>query len=222
MEGNVGGCTRDVSPARSSANLKSTGPIISLIATVAIASARNDGPIDGNSRAMMTDSPRASPAWDTRPDQAHRRSTGASVAILPPRRQPRHGRNGEGGARRGEEDDVDDGPGLLDVRRELVPLLRHVADDEARDDEREEGVELQVLDDRADAEAEHEQDDEHLAVDQAQIGRDDQAERGPERDAADDLVAERRERVEREGRRRVDERTDAPEDQRHQNDDDDV
>ena len=81
---------------------------------------------------------------------------------------------------------------------ELVPLVGHVADDEAGDHEREQRVELQVVEHGAHAEAEHEQHDEHLAVDQAQVRRDDEAERRAQRDAAEELVAERRERVERE------------------------
>ncbi len=74
-----------------------------------------------------------------------------------------------------EEDDVDHGPRLLDRVQELSPLLGHVADDEPRDHEREERVELQVVEDRAHAEAEDEQHDQHLPIDQAQVRRDDRA-----------------------------------------------
>lgn len=79
-EENDGASAREVSPARSRANLKSTGPTISLIATVAMASARNPSPNIGNSRATTRLRPRARPACETRPDHDHRRSTGGSPA----------------------------------------------------------------------------------------------------------------------------------------------
>ena len=174
---------------RSSASLKSTGPTISLIATVAMASARKPVP---KRRELARDDHRepereprlrhearpatiaAAPA--SRPPGARRSATpthvtSARVPASTQRDRPElaQERHVQVGARGREEDDVDDGPGLLDVRGELVPLVGHVADDEARDHEREQRVELQVVEHRADAEAEDEEDDEHLPVDEAQV-----------------------------------------------------
>src|ERR1700722_18558802 len=68
IDGKLGAWICDVSPVRSSANLNSTGPSISLMATVAMARARKPVPMLGNSRAMIAESPSARPACDTRPD----------------------------------------------------------------------------------------------------------------------------------------------------------
>src|SRR3974390_1281999 len=80
MDGQLPAGARAISPDRSSANLKRTGPTISLMAMVATAKDRKDEPNDGNSRAMTTASPSVRPACDTSPAQDHLRSTGGPFA----------------------------------------------------------------------------------------------------------------------------------------------
>src|SRR4051812_28328028 len=81
--GRASGSWRSVSPARSSANLNSTGPTISLMATAAMASERKPGPKVGNALEITTDRPSARPACEIREDQAQRlRMAGSSATRL--------------------------------------------------------------------------------------------------------------------------------------------
>jgi hypothetical protein len=72
---------------------------------------------------------------------------------------------------------------------ELGALLREVLHDEPGDDEREERVELQVVEHLRRAEADGDEHDEELLADDAEVHRQEQAERSADRDAPEDLVS---------------------------------
>src|SRR5258706_5094219 len=79
-EGLAAGSALEDSPVRSSASLKSTGPIISLMATAAMTSERKLVPMLGKAPSTTMPSPSARPACDTSPDQPHFLTTGGSPA----------------------------------------------------------------------------------------------------------------------------------------------
>ena len=86
-------------------------------------------------------------------------------------------------ARAPEEDDVNDGTGLLHAVDQLVALLRQVLNDETRDHEREQRVVVEITENLRCAEPEGHEDDEKLPPDEAKVYRQDEPEGRSNRNA---------------------------------------
>ncbi len=158
---------------------------------------------------IVTATASATPAWETKEDQPHFRTVGTSFAIrlltlrgdhreedAARAERERDGpellqeRNVEVRARVREEHHEDHRGSALDGVQELGALIGQVLDHEAGGQEAEQRVDVHVLQELGEAEANREQDEQEVLADEPQVGGEHQAERRADGDAADDVVTE--------------------------------